>query len=152
MSSNRVLLGKNSSNEYVLQISRPGVDVLTANKGDLIFDSDNPHWGQFFQAGQVQVEGGETETVSFSVPSDMLPLILVEGGAAATYDTEENEWVYEEPTTISNELGRSIFSGTTDADRFVDIDICDEEITITNTASYTIFIEYIIVVIDVGDL
>lgn len=52
--ANRVLLG-NDGSDYVLKVSRDGVNVLTADDEDLIFDSTKPEGSMLLASGSTTI-------------------------------------------------------------------------------------------------
>jgi|SRR6056300_1258313 hypothetical protein len=52
--ANRVLLGEDGS-DYVLKVSKPGVNVLTADDEELIFDSTKPEGSMILASGSTSI-------------------------------------------------------------------------------------------------
>jgi hypothetical protein len=52
--ANRVLLGQDGS-DYVLKVSKPGVNVLTADDDELIFDSTKPEGSMILASGSTSI-------------------------------------------------------------------------------------------------
>jgi hypothetical protein len=75
---NRVALGKLGDGvTYGLEISKPGVNVLTASQQDMVFSTTWSHAGSVILSGNIAGGGGSTTTVNFGVTLDYVPLALV---------------------------------------------------------------------------
>lgn len=77
--SNRVLLGKINSSDYGLIISKPGVDVTSANVDQLIFDSRAKGYGQVIFKETITLTRGTTSTRTFATQSIPNPAIIIFG-------------------------------------------------------------------------
>jgi len=86
--ANRVLLGKKGT-EYGLWISKPGVDVTTANTDQLLFSSSN----SVFKYGQVlasnthtfSTTAGTTHSVTVTMPVNKEPYVFWYTDSNTTY-------------------------------------------------------------------
>ena len=76
--SKRVLLGKKGST-YGLFISKPGVDVTTANADQLIFDSTAKGYGQAIFKETITLSRGTSQTRTFSTQNIPNPAIIILG-------------------------------------------------------------------------
>jgi hypothetical protein len=76
--SKRVLLGKKGST-YGLFISKPGVDVTTANADQLIFDSTAKGYGQAIFKETITLSRGTSQTRTFSTQNIPNPTIIILG-------------------------------------------------------------------------
>ena len=76
--SKRVLLGKKGSN-YGLFVSKPGVDVDTANADQLIFDSTAKGYGQAIFKETITLSRGTSQTRTFSTEDIPNPVIIILG-------------------------------------------------------------------------
>lgn len=65
--ANRVVLGNIGSGDYGLLISRPGVNALTANADQLIFDTRTAGFGQLIYKETVTCTRGTANTEHFLV-------------------------------------------------------------------------------------
>lgn len=99
--ANRVLLGKKGT-EYGLWISKPGVDVTTANTDQLLFSSSN----SAFKYGQVLAKGshtfpttaGSTHSVTVTMPTNKEPYVFWYTDTNSTYSPIS---VYENLVDVS---------------------------------------------------
>jgi hypothetical protein len=77
--ANRVLLGKKGT-EYGLWISKPGIDVTTANVSDLMFSSSDSNfkYGQVLAANSYTfpTTAGSTHSVTVTMPSGKEPYVF----------------------------------------------------------------------------
>jgi len=78
--ANRVLLGQDGS-DYVLKVSKSGVNVLTASDEDLIFDSTKPEGSMILTSGTTTLTWTSIPTVSpwinFPQTYSFEPIVLV---------------------------------------------------------------------------
>lgn len=84
--ANRVLLGQDGS-DYVLKVSKEGVNVLTASDEDLIFDSTKPESSFIIKSGTVslttgnavkgQTPMGTSSWVNFGQTLSYYPLVVI---------------------------------------------------------------------------
>lgn len=98
--ANRVLLGQEGS-DYVLKVSKSGVNVLTAGDDDLLFDSTKPEASFIIKSGTVSVttgtpSGGQTPMgssawVNFGVTLSYYPLVTItrQVGTGTLYPSPE---------------------------------------------------------------
>lgn len=98
--ANRVLLGQDGS-DYVLKVSKDGVDVLTAGEDDLIFDSTKPEASFIIKSGTVSLTTASTSTppnplgssawVNFGVTLSYYPLVTItrQVGSSTLYPSPE---------------------------------------------------------------
>ena len=79
--ANRVLLGKRGS-DYGLWVSKPGADVTTCDKEDMIFDTDLDY-------GQIIAKGSLSSTTNISVTtrSGVDPYVIAKGYTGTTIST-----------------------------------------------------------------
>jgi len=76
--SKRVLLGKKGST-YGLFISKPGVDVTSANTDQLVFDSTAKGYGQAIFKETITLSRGTSQTRTFSSQNIPNPTIIILG-------------------------------------------------------------------------
>ena len=76
--SKRVLLGKKGST-YGLFISKPGVDVTSADTDQLIFDSSAKGYGQAIFKETITLSRGTSQTRTFSSKNIPNPVIIILG-------------------------------------------------------------------------
>lgn len=76
--SKRVLLGKKGST-YGLFISKPGVDVTSANTDQLVFDSTAAGYGQAIFKETITLSRGTSQTRTFSSQNIPNPTIIILG-------------------------------------------------------------------------
>ena len=76
--SKRVLLGKKGST-YGLFVSKPRVDVTTANADQLIFDSSAKGYGQAIFKETITLSRGTSQTRTFSTQNIPNPTIIILG-------------------------------------------------------------------------
>jgi len=76
--SKRILLGKKGSS-YGLFVSKPGVDVDTANTDQLIFDSVAKGYGQAIFKETITLSRGTSQTRTFSAQNIPNPTIVILG-------------------------------------------------------------------------
>ena len=76
--SQRVLLGKKGST-YGLFISKPGVNVTSADSDQLIFDSTAKGYGQAIFKETITLSRGTSQTRTFSSISIPNPVIIILG-------------------------------------------------------------------------
>jgi len=78
--ANRVLLGQDGSH-YVLKVSKDGVDVLTADDGDLIFDSTKPEGSMLLASGSTSFAissfPATSSWINFPATYDFEPIVLL---------------------------------------------------------------------------
>lgn len=141
--SDRVLLGEDGGT-YVLKVSKPGVDVFTANASQLLFSTESSFFGQFLKKGFVEVPPSSTVNVTFTVPAGMLAMSVVDGGLSAYYDTGTNSWEYKQTEAVGNSIGAEGFM-----ERDVEVEITEGNLALTNNnADYTVSVQYMIMIID----
>jgi hypothetical protein len=81
--ANRVLLGKRGS-DYGLWVSKPGVNVLTCDPEDMIFDTDLDY-GQVVAKGSVS----SATNVSVTVRDGVDPYVVAKGYSGTTISTRQ---------------------------------------------------------------
>ena len=74
--ANRVLLGKRGS-DYGLFISKPGKDVTSVGREDLIFSSEDPHSSAVYGLLDVTIANGSSSgSATFSTNPGYIPQVL----------------------------------------------------------------------------
>ena len=74
--ANRVLLGKKGS-DYGLFISKPGKDVTSVGREDLIFSSEDPHSSVIYALLDVTIDNGSSSgSATFSTNPGYIPQVL----------------------------------------------------------------------------
>lgn len=78
--ANRVLLGQDGS-DYVLKVSKPGVNVLTASDEELIFDSTKPEGSMILASGSyswtISSFPATSAWINFPATYDFEPVVLL---------------------------------------------------------------------------
>lgn len=71
----RVCLGRLPNGAYGLRVSKPGVDVLTANDGDLTFDSGSPFMRVIARGSMTWVFMESERVINIGTTFDYTPLV-----------------------------------------------------------------------------
>lgn len=82
--ANRLLLGNRSSGGYGLYISRPGTNVLTCDKKDLIFDSSSSSASAIHVIAGITIPSGDPGASTTWTSVGYIPMALVTRTSAAT--------------------------------------------------------------------
>jgi hypothetical protein len=132
--SNRVQLGLRGGT-YGLWISKPGKDVTTAKKGDLLFDSTAQGFGQIVKSGVVSVTFGSPQSIYFTLPSGTFAIaeVTIPFLGTSNFNNYPSSWQYLRYEVEEN--GAS------------------SRLILTNTlSSSTLSLPYVVYAIALGDL